>query len=370
MDPELGERALVDQQREPLARGELVLLVLAGDLLLASAQPRLLAPLVKLLDERAQRRARHQRVRGRALGHVSPPSWSRNGSSTCMAVSVAAIALLLVVGRLERGHLEPHQLAVLEHRVQQVVELVRVEAAGRRNRGGEMLWVEHVEVEVHEDGRSVERVLDRHERLDRARPDHGGGALLEQHALARVEVAHAGEHHPLGGQRLAEPGIPLPRGCRQAHAAEVAAARRARRVEVAVGVQPEDPRVGPVAAHRRERGHGHGAVGSQQHRRVARRQRVVDLAARLEQAAARVAQVVLVTGLLDLAAAADVARLNAQRVSQQRREDLHAARRAGEAIGGAAAQGYERDGHPLIAPSTAARASRRTPSRPPGCPRW
>ena len=38
MDAELDERALVDQQREPLARGQLALLVLAGDLLLAAAE--------------------------------------------------------------------------------------------------------------------------------------------------------------------------------------------------------------------------------------------------------------------------------------------------------------------------------------------
>ena len=38
MDPELDERPLVDQQREPLARGELVGRVLGGDLLGASPQ--------------------------------------------------------------------------------------------------------------------------------------------------------------------------------------------------------------------------------------------------------------------------------------------------------------------------------------------
>ena len=92
VDAELRERALVDQQRQPLARGELALLVLARDLLLAAAELRVLATLVQLLHERAQRRARHEHVRGRAIGHEGAPRWSRNGSSTCMAVSVAAIS--------------------------------------------------------------------------------------------------------------------------------------------------------------------------------------------------------------------------------------------------------------------------------------
>ena len=54
--PELGERAFVDQQVEPLARGELVLRVLAGDPLLAAAELGLGAALVQVLDERAQHR--------------------------------------------------------------------------------------------------------------------------------------------------------------------------------------------------------------------------------------------------------------------------------------------------------------------------
>ena len=80
--------------------------------------------------------------------------------------------LRLVIGRLEGGHLEPHELAVLEHRVEQVVELVRVEAAGRGHRGRKVLVIEHVEIEVHEDRRAIEGVLGGHERLDRARSDH------------------------------------------------------------------------------------------------------------------------------------------------------------------------------------------------------
>ena len=62
VDAELGEGALVDQQREPLARCQLVLLVLAGDLLLAAAEPGRPAPLLEILDERAERGPGYERV--------------------------------------------------------------------------------------------------------------------------------------------------------------------------------------------------------------------------------------------------------------------------------------------------------------------
>ena len=62
VDAQLDEGALVDQQLEPLARGELVLLVLALDLLLAAALPGLLAPLVQIVDERPQGRSRDELI--------------------------------------------------------------------------------------------------------------------------------------------------------------------------------------------------------------------------------------------------------------------------------------------------------------------
>ena len=43
VDPDLDEGPLVDEQVDPLARGQLAALVLLGDLLLAAAEPRLLA---------------------------------------------------------------------------------------------------------------------------------------------------------------------------------------------------------------------------------------------------------------------------------------------------------------------------------------
>ena len=102
------------------------------DLLLAAAELRLLAPLVQLLHERAQRRARHERVRGRAIGHGCGPEVVEERLEHVHRRLRRGDPLLLVLGRLERRDLEPDQLAVLEHRVEQVVELVRMR--GRRAR--------------------------------------------------------------------------------------------------------------------------------------------------------------------------------------------------------------------------------------------
>ena len=55
VDAELDEGALVDQQVDPLARGQLAALVLLGDLLLAAAELRLRAALVQLLGQLRQR---------------------------------------------------------------------------------------------------------------------------------------------------------------------------------------------------------------------------------------------------------------------------------------------------------------------------
>ena len=56
VEAQLGERPVVDQQRDALARGQLVLRVLAGDPLLAAAQARGRAAALEVLDERAQDR--------------------------------------------------------------------------------------------------------------------------------------------------------------------------------------------------------------------------------------------------------------------------------------------------------------------------
>ena len=91
VDAELDEGAVVDQEREPLARGQLVLLVLARDLLLAAAELRLRAALLEVLDERSQRRALDERVRLDAFLH-RPFHWgslfSKNAVTPSMASSV------------------------------------------------------------------------------------------------------------------------------------------------------------------------------------------------------------------------------------------------------------------------------------------
>ena len=55
MHAHLDERAVVDQQRQALARGQLFLLVLARDPLLAPAERDLRAARAQVLDERAQK---------------------------------------------------------------------------------------------------------------------------------------------------------------------------------------------------------------------------------------------------------------------------------------------------------------------------
>src|SRR5262249_13262767 len=56
VDAHLDEGALVDEQVDPLAGGELAALVLLGDLLLAAAELCLLPTLVQLLGQLAERR--------------------------------------------------------------------------------------------------------------------------------------------------------------------------------------------------------------------------------------------------------------------------------------------------------------------------
>jgi len=68
VDPHLDEGALVDQQVDPLPRGQLAALVLLGDLLLAAAELRLGAALVQLLGQLAERRGARQQVPGFLLG--------------------------------------------------------------------------------------------------------------------------------------------------------------------------------------------------------------------------------------------------------------------------------------------------------------
>jgi hypothetical protein len=54
VDPELDERAVVDQERDPLTRGQLLARVLGLDLVRAASQLDLLAPRPQILGERPQ----------------------------------------------------------------------------------------------------------------------------------------------------------------------------------------------------------------------------------------------------------------------------------------------------------------------------
>src|SRR3712207_4999141 len=82
VDAELGERPGVDEQRDALARGELVLLVLAGDPLGPAALLGLLAPRVEILHQRPQQgRLRFSGQGWRSASGVARSSrWSRRAS--------------------------------------------------------------------------------------------------------------------------------------------------------------------------------------------------------------------------------------------------------------------------------------------------
>ena len=90
MDAELHERARVDQQRDPLARGELFALVLLGDLLLAASEHDLRAAGLQVLDQRPQQ--------GRGLAHYRPfhcgSRFSKNAvtPSTMSSVESASVS--------------------------------------------------------------------------------------------------------------------------------------------------------------------------------------------------------------------------------------------------------------------------------------
>ena len=64
MDAQFDERAVVDQQRDPLARGQLLGGVLRGDLLGPAAQLDLLAPGGQVRGERTKQAGRRRGVGG------------------------------------------------------------------------------------------------------------------------------------------------------------------------------------------------------------------------------------------------------------------------------------------------------------------
>ena len=83
VDAHLDEGALVDQQVDPLAGGQLAALVLLGDLLLAAAELRLLAALVQLLGQLA-------------------PAGRCPAAGASISCSVLATTVLSTAGRVSR----------------------------------------------------------------------------------------------------------------------------------------------------------------------------------------------------------------------------------------------------------------------------
>ena len=123
VDAELGERALVDQQVDPLARGQLVRVVLLGDLLLAAAE---LAP---ARGARARSSTSGRRRRGRLLSRwlIASPDRQQRLERCVGHARVGAV--------LRRSSAVTSTPTISESSataVEQVVELVGLEAAGRR----------------------------------------------------------------------------------------------------------------------------------------------------------------------------------------------------------------------------------------------
>ncbi len=205
--------------------------------------------------------------------------------------------------------------------------------------------IDHVQVQVDEDGRAVERVLGVDERLERG-ADHGDAVALEQLALAVVERADAGEHDLLGVDRAAEPRIPHAAGARQRHAAEVAARRGVGRVEVPVRVEPEHSCARPLTQRRQGASSGRSCTRPTA---APGRCRPSSASSTCPPASSRQPresrEVVGPVAHARLAGLADRARLAAQSLAHQRSQRLHPARPAARPVGGAAVVGHERDAH-------------------------
>jgi hypothetical protein len=123
--------------------------------------------------------------------------------------------------------------------------------------------VQHIRVDVEVEpvarlGEAIHRRRQGRQRLVQRDDRHVG--RRDQLPLLRVEVAHVDHDDPIGGQRhdlagQAPPvGVGQPGRHRHRHAAEAAGDRRARRVEVAVGVEPDQAHPRRRAMRRLEAG--------------------------------------------------------------------------------------------------------------------
>src|SRR5690606_23651831 len=116
---------------------------------------------------------------------------------------------------------------------------------GRVRRGE--AGVEHVEVDVEVDQVGLGGQTPGGGGERRVVPGYRHVGRVDEALLVRVEVAHVDHHDPVGGQgdllpgEQAPGGVAEPRADRDRHAAEHPAEGRARGVEVAVGVEPDQP---------------------------------------------------------------------------------------------------------------------------------
>ena len=312
---------VVDQQREPLARGQLVGGVLLGDLLLATAEPRGRAALVQLLDQRAQRASTACGCSRTAPTRASPPAGRDSASSSGASKAVISTPITSPTRPPRRaGRAAPRW------RARRRRETARAARSGRarRGRGG------------------------RRPRRPSSAPatSVSGGAVPTPRALefarARRRRGRARRHMTTragSSTSSAEPRVPAPAGGGQAHAAEEAARRRVRRVEVAVRVEPQ--RSAPPGGGAARPAASSMQIEQSEASRTGKSpvgHRVVDLAAGLEQAAARVAQVVGEVARPRLAGRADQPRLDAEQPPEPGRERLGAAAATGRPVRRPAAQ--------------------------------
>ncbi len=364
-------------------------LVLAGDLLLAPAEPRLLAALVQVLHQRAQRRAGDERVRGRrsewpcGAGYycqserdIGRPAASRrdaassSGSSTCMAVEAAAWLSASSSGASKAVTSTPTSSHSADHRLEHVVELVRRRARrapgtgrgtprdrSRRGRG------------ARRPGAPSSAFLTATSVSTGLAPITVTGALSSASRSARVEVAHAGEHHALGWGTASRRG-PRPSARRRRarrHAAQVAAGRGVGRVEVRRG-RPATARArraaGAASAGRVVRAIEHSAARSTGRLAADSASSTCPPASSRQP---RDAAQVLVVAAARLGRLADHARL-----APSRSPTSGASSSTPRPAAGVRSEVRQRSAtkETLIAPSTSARASRRTPARPPRRPLW
>ena len=172
------------RQVEALARGELVRLVLRGDLLLAAAEPRLGAALVEVLDERAQ-----DRRRGSSVAHGAAPR-----ARARPAAARAARRQRAACSGVEKQVTSQPTIASPRGDVgEQVAQLLELEAAGRRVDAGR----------AARPGRGCRGRGGRTPRGPPGAPASCDGRLgrarrrarVQEHALAGVEVAHRRTMH-------------------------------------------------------------------------------------------------------------------------------------------------------------------------------